>query len=139
MRFVDASVFVHAYLKPRRLLSEVELNIKKDAKRIVARVNSGEKVLTTVVHLAEVGNILEDYLPLDEALSVEAALFFKESIDVASVSRGDCLEALQEVKQEKIGLTDAIAHTIMKKSGVTEIYSFDKDFDGIEGIRRIRE
>lgn len=137
MRFVDASVFVHAYLKPRRRLSQVELDIKESAKGIVSRVNSGEEVLTTVVHLAEVANILEDYMPLQEALAVEEALLFKESIVVAPVSREHYYVALQEAKSGQVGLTDALAYTAMKERDLTEIYSFDRDFDRFNGVTRV--
>jgi predicted nucleic acid-binding protein len=137
MRFVDASVFVHAYLKPNRRLSQTELDIKDNAKAIVARVNSGEKVMTTVVHLAEIANILEDYLPLEEALAVEAALLFKDSISIASISREGCFAALQEVRERQVGLSDAVAYITMKENGVAEVYSFDKDFDRFRDIRRI--
>jgi predicted nucleic acid-binding protein len=137
MRFVDASVFVHAYLKPRRRLSEAELGIKENAKAIVSRVNSGEKVLTTVVHLAEVANILEDYMPLQDALAVEDALLFKDSIIVEPVSREDYYAAIQEAKSGQVGLTDALAYTAMKERGLAEIYSFDRDFDRFGGVTRV--
>ena len=52
--------------------------------------------MTTVVHLAEVANILEDYMPLAEAFAVEEALLFKETIVVAPTSRESYYEALQE-------------------------------------------
>jgi len=139
MRFVDASVFVHAYLKPSRRLSPAESGIKERAKKIVTRVNSGEEVMTTAVHLAEVANILEDYMPLGEAFAVEEALLFKDTIVVAPTSREDFYAALQEAKDARIGLTDALALTSMKGSGLSEIYSFDKDFDRIGEVRRISE
>ena len=137
MRFVDASVFVHAYLKPNRRLSETELDIKDSARRIVARVNSGERVMTTVVHLAEVANILEDYMPLDEALAVEEALLFKDSIDIVPVSREGCFAALQEARERQVGLSGAMAYVTMKENGVAEVYSFDKDFDRFRDIARV--
>ena len=37
MRFVDASVFVHAFLKPKRELKPHEIKIKESAKKIVRR------------------------------------------------------------------------------------------------------
>lgn len=55
MRFIDANVFTYAILKPRRPLSDREREIKERAKRILRRVNEGEEVATTVVHLSEVG------------------------------------------------------------------------------------
>ncbi len=60
MKFADANVFIYAILKPRRELSEKELEIKSRAKAILARINEGEEVFTTVVHLSEVANVLED-------------------------------------------------------------------------------
>ena len=47
-RFMDASVFVHAYLKPKRPLKPQEVGVKEVAKRIVTRINGGERVLTSV-------------------------------------------------------------------------------------------
>jgi len=137
MKFVDASVFVHAYLRPKRRLSEGELGIKENAKRIVARVNSGEEVMTTVIHVAEVANILEDYMPLQEALAVEEALLFKNNIVVEPVSREDYYAALQEARDAQVGLSDALAYAAMKERGVAEIYSFDKDFDRFRDIARV--
>ena len=36
-----------------------------------------------------------------------------------------------------MGLSDAIAYLVMKKNEIGEIYSFDKDFDKLEGIKRV--
>jgi len=66
--FVDASVFVYAFLKPRRRLQPHEASVKDAAENIVLRINEGEEVATSVVHFSEVCNVLEDYLPLEEAL-----------------------------------------------------------------------
>ena len=41
MRFVDASVFVYAFLKPRRELTPREAETKERAKNIVRRINEG--------------------------------------------------------------------------------------------------
>ena len=37
MRFIDANVFLYALLKPRRKLSERELEVKEKARVILAR------------------------------------------------------------------------------------------------------
>ena len=139
MRFVDASVFVHAFLKPRRQLSPGERGIKARAKGIVSRVNAGENVLTSVVHVAEVANILEDYISGEEARAVEEAILFKDSIVAAPVSRETCFAALQGAREMRVGLSDAVAYTVMKASGIDEVYSFDRDFDRMGELRRISE
>ncbi len=139
MKFVDASVFVHAYLKPKRTLTAGEIQIKEDARRIVKRVNEGEEVITSAVHLAEIANILEDYLPMDEALEIEKALCLRDTIKIENVKRSDCSDAIVEAEDKRIGLSDALAVVLMRRRRVSEIYSFDSDFDEITGIKRIRK
>jgi predicted nucleic acid-binding protein len=78
-------------------------------------------------------------MPLGEAFAVEEALLFKDTIVVAPTSREDFYAALQEAKDAHIGLTDALALTSMKGNGLSEIYSFDRDFDRIGDVRRIGE
>jgi uncharacterized protein len=139
MRFVDASVFAHAYLRPKRALTAEEIQIKEDARKIVGRLNQGESVCTSVVQLAEIANLLEDYLPREKALEIERAICFKDTIEIDLVNRMDCSQALSEAEERNIGLTDAIAFVLMERKGLTEIYSFDHDFDRVTGIKRIRK
>jgi len=61
LRFIDASVFLYAFLKPKRRVSEDVLELKENAKRILSRIEEGEEVVTTVVHLSEIANILESH------------------------------------------------------------------------------
>ena len=138
MRFVDASVFVHAFLKPKRELKTHEMKIKESAKKIVKRINDGEEVGVTVVQVSEIANLLESYLPLNEALKVEKFLLLAGNVRVFDVTKRDCLKALKIVKEKNVGLCDAIAYVIMMKNGVNEIYSFDSDFDKLN-VRRVTE
>jgi len=136
LRFVDASVFVHAFLKPKRELKTHEMKIKESAKKIVKRINDGEEVGVTVVQVSEIANLLESYLPLNEALRVEKFLLLAGNVKVFDVTKRDCLKALKNVKEKNVGLCDAIAYVIMMKNGVNEIYSFDSDFDKLN-VRRV--
>jgi len=138
LRFVDASVFVHAFLKPKRELKPHEMKIKESAKKIVKRINDGEEVGVTVVQVSEIANLLESYLPLNEALKVEKFLLLAGNVRVFDVTKRDCLKALKIVKEKNVGLCDAIAYVIMMKNGVNEIYSFDSDFDKLN-VRRVTE
>ncbi|MBC7091752.1 MAG: type II toxin-antitoxin system VapC family toxin [Nitrososphaeria archaeon] len=136
MKFVDASVFVHAFIKPKRELKPFELEIKNNAKGIVRRIRDGEEVCMTVIQLAEIANLLENNLTLEEAFEVEEFLLFSENIKLYGVSKADCLKAVSVAKQNSIGLSDAIAYVLMLKNGVNEIYSFDRDFDKL-GVKRV--
>jgi len=137
--YVDANVFVYAFLKTKRTLQPHEVKIKETAKRIVSRINEGEKVVTSVVHFSEVCNILEDYLPIEEALLIEKGLLFRENILVCEVSKDDYLKAISVTEDQQVRVNDALAYVLMKKEAIQTVYSFDKDFDAFTDIRRITE
>ena len=137
VRFIDANVFIYAFLKPRRRLKEHELSLKNTAKDIVKRVNDGEDVVTSIVHISEMANILEDLMPLDKALEVEEAILSKENIKIVSIGRNDYIASIETAKTFKIGLNDALAYTIMKKHEISEVYTFDKDFKKLSDIKTV--
>ena len=139
MRFIDSNVFIHAYIKPSRRLREHEKRIKDDAKTIIARVNRGEEAVSTVVHLGEIANLLEDFMPLESALEVVRGLLLKGNIHIAEMSRQDYLSALPIAEESAVGLNDALAYIFMIREGLGEIYSFDKDFDKLEKVKRATE
>lgn len=137
MRLVDASVFVHAFIKPKRKLKDHEIEIKASAKEIVKSISDGEEVVgLTVVQLAEIANILESYLPLSEALQVVEFLLHAGNVKVFGVTRETCLKAFEIARERGVGLSDSIAFVVMTERGLEEIYSFDKDFDKL-GVKRI--
>ena len=137
--FVDANVFVYAFLKPKRKLQPHEEHIKNTAKKIITRINEGEETVTSVVHFSEICNVLEDYLSIEEAVTLEKSLIFIDNILIKQVSEEDYLKALAIAEDQQIGTNDALAYVLMKEAGLNRIYSFDKDFDGFKDINRITE
>ena len=137
--FIDANVFVYAFLKPKRKLQPQEQSLKDNAKKIITRVSSGEEVVTSVVHFSEVCNILEDFLSVKEALELEMNLLFQENIVIREVSAEDYLKALTIAEDQEVGANDALAYVLMKESNINKIYSFDKDFDTFKDLERITE
>jgi len=135
--FIDANIFVYAYLKPKRKLQPHELTIKESAKNIVSRVDKGENVVTTIIHFSELCNILEESLPLEEALTIEEEILLRDNITIYEVTVEDYLKAVPLAKEKKIGINDALAYIIMKEKRIKKIYSFDKDFDKFQDIQRI--
>ncbi len=137
--FVDANVFIYAFLKTKRQLQPKEQKIKEDAKKIVTRISSGEKVATSVVHFSEVCNILEDYLPFEEAVLFEKGLLYRENVSILEVTQEDYQKALALTEEYHVGANDALAYTLMKKEDIPVIYSFDKDLDVFTDIQRAIE
>lgn len=138
-RFVDASVFVHAYLKPTRTLRAHEQKLKADARRIVTRIQGGEVVTTSAVQVAEIANLLEAWIPLADARAIVRELCTRDTLEILPTDRGDLLDAVAVAEDADVGTSDAIAAVLMRGLGLTEIYSFDRDFDRIGGLRRVSE
>ena len=138
-KFVDANVFIYAFLKPKRKLQPHEEKIKNAAKQIVTRINEGEETVTSVVHFSEICNILEDHLPIEQALTLEKSLLFLDNLKIKEVSQDDYLKALAAAEDHQVGANDALAYVIIQETGLNEIYSFDKDLDKFVDIHRTAE
>ena len=139
MRFIDASVFVYAYLRPQKKLSPDLMRSKNNARKIVGRIISGEETVTSVVHISEIANILEARMPLQESLDLISGLFDLLNLQVLYPNRNLYQSAIQQARSSNIGANDALAGVLMSDLRIREIYSFDTDFDRIEGINRIIE
>jgi|SRR5208337_2934370 len=137
MRFIDASVFLYAYLKPKKTLPPNVADMKRNARGIVARINAGEMVSTSLTHVSEVANILEAVMPLNESHKVTRDLIYANTIEVLEPSRENFFDAIEIAEESALGLNDAVAYVLMRTNGIEEIYSFDKHFDQLPDIRRI--
>lgn len=137
MRFLDSSTFLYAILKPaRQSPPHVTLN-KQKAKAIITRIQEGEQVTTTVVHVSEIANILESKTTLREARAIIQAILDTRSITITPVDPKQIQSAIQQADKHDIGINDALAYEIMRGNTIHEIYSNDKHFDSLPGITRI--
>ena len=137
MRFIDANVFIYAILKPRRELNEREQEIKETSKEIFKRVNRGEEVVTTIVHLSEVANILEDSANLSFSLSFLKDILLKRNIIIEEVGHRDYMESVFLAGKKRVSVNDALAYLLMERKGIEEIYTFDKHFENLD-VRIVR-
>jgi len=138
MRFLDANVFVYAYYKPKKQLTQKEKQMKEQAKKIIAEVSLGrEQVMMTVVHLSEVVNILKQGMPLERLTNLVRGLFMLDNIIIHGVTREAYFAATELGDDLKLEANDALAIDVMRLSDVAEIYTFDEDFDNVEGITRL--
>jgi len=138
MKFLDANVFVYAYYKPKRQLTLKEKQMKEYAKKIVSEVSQGkEEVTITVVHLSEVVNILKHGMPLEQLNNLVLGLFMLDNVKIYGVSREAYFAAAELGDDLKLEANDALAVDVMRLNNIREMYSFDEDFDRIEGITRL--
>ena len=138
MRFLDANVFIYAYYKPKKQLTQKEKQMKEHAKNIITNVSRGkEDVIITVIHVSEVVNILKHGLPADELNAIIRGLFMLDNLKIMDVTRNGYFAAIELGDDLKLEANDALAVDVMRLNGVKEIYSFDEDFDRIDGIIRL--
>jgi hypothetical protein len=138
MRFLDANVFVYAYYRPKKQLSQKERQMKECAKKIISDVSQGkEEVMMTVVHLSEMVNILKHGVALDQLAPIVRGLFMLDNVRIMGVTREAYFAAAELGDDLRLEANDALAVDVMRLNGVTEIYSFDEDFDHVEGITRL--
>ncbi len=132
--FIDSSVFLHAYLRPRREMRPEEVKVKEEAKGILLRVEAGERVATTVVHLSEIANIVESRVGLAESVGLMAWLLSAGNVEVLPVSRSDYAAAVSVAKRRGVSVNDALAYVKMLELGIRRAYSFDRHFRRFEDI-----
>jgi len=133
-RFLDSSVFLHAFLKPRKKLSAKERSVKEAAKEIIYRVERGEPVCISVVHISEVANIVESRLGLSKSIGLVAWLLDVENVEIVGVSVEDYEDALALSQEYMVSINDALAYLIMKEKGIKAIYTFDRHFKNFKDI-----
>lgn len=138
MRFLDANVFIYAYYKPQRALTENEEAMKEEAKKIISNISAGEEqVLTTVVHISEIVNILKNGMPKETLAETILGLFMLDNVTITDVTRDDYFAAVAIGDDLKLEPNDALAVDVMRQNDVTEIYSFDQHFSKVSGITRL--
>ena len=138
MRFLDANVFVYAYYRPKKALTEKEETMKDQAKEIIRRVSSGEEqVTTTVVHVSEIVNILKNGIPQDQLTSLILGLFMLDNVKILDVTKDAYFAAAEIGNDLKLEPNDALAVDTMRQNGIDEIYTFDEHFSNIDGIVKL--
>jgi predicted nucleic acid-binding protein len=109
--------------------------MKEQAKKIITDVSQGrEQAITTIVHVSEIVNILKHGMPLEKLTDVIRGLLMLDNITVQGVSKEAYFAANELGDDLKLEANDALAIDVMKSNNVTEIFTFDEDFDRVEGI-----
>jgi len=139
MKFVDANVFIYAMLEPKHKLSEQEIKLKKNAKIILKKIEEGEKAMISVVHVSEIVNVLSSLHSISLANEFLDYILSTPRLQIIEVEKKIYLLANELSKIIKIGINDCLAYALMRNNKITEIYSFDKDFDKVYDIKRVEK
>lgn len=134
---IDASTFLYAFLKPEGSLPPDVAEMKEGAQGILRRVNEGEPVMMSVIHVSEVADILEAWSRLSECRLIVSDIVAKRSVEVVDVSKSLYISSIHAAGVHDVGVNEALAFSIMQEKGIDEIYSFDKHFDKLPGVKRL--
>jgi predicted nucleic acid-binding protein len=127
IKFIDSNVFVYAYVKPKREISEKISRMKEKAKEILMKINYGEeRVVTSVVHISEIANVIESLANLSKSIEIIENILNNKNIIVKDVTTQDYIEAVRVANREKVSVNDALAYVIMRNNNISEIYTFDE-------------
>jgi len=127
IKFIDSNVFVYAYVKPKREISEKVSRMKEKAKEILMKINYGEeRVVTSVVHMSEIANVVESLSSISKSIEIIENIPNNKNIIVKDVTTQDYIEAVRVANREKVSVNDALAYVIMRNNNISEIYTFDK-------------
>jgi predicted nucleic acid-binding protein len=84
-------------------------------------------------------NILEDNLGVKQPMAFLSWVIAAKNLMVFPISIVDYESALNITRESLIGLNDSVAVHIMRREGMSEVYSMDQHFDGFEDVVRIRQ
>ncbi len=135
MRFVDTNVFI-------RYITRDSIPSAEAAQEVLERIRDGieegaicEAVVCEIVYVLR-SNDLYKMHPAEIKDKVRPLLMLQ---GMRIANRSVYLDALDLiVEQPSLDFEDAICVGHMKRLDIAEIYSFDKGFDRVEGVRRIR-
>ena len=132
MRFLDANVFLYTLIgSPKRDFDT--------SKAILKRVEEGEEAITSLAVIQEVVDWLEYNGRKKEAGVFLAAVNSYAKMKKVSNRWRDFPRASAEAEKEDIDFVDALTLAVMRREKIAEVYSKDKDFDRIAGIKRVFE
>ena len=128
--FIDANIFIIAALGKN--------SKARKCREFLRKIEKGEqKSFTSVLVLDEVLNSIEVHTgSVEKAISGLKKFLMLPNLKICEVNAGQLADSLQFFKK---GLRprDALHVAAMREHGISTILSYDKDFDSIEGIKRM--
>jgi predicted nucleic acid-binding protein len=133
LKFVDADVFLYAIIKSPKKDCEI-------AHAILKRIENGEATATSLAVVQEVVDFLEYNKRQEEIRPFLTAINSLLTMEKLAENWNDFLPAMDN-KDNCLGFSfvDGLTLEIMNRHKITEIYSCDKDFDRVKGVKRVWE
>ncbi len=131
MRFIDTNLFIRYFTRDDEKKAQKVLALLKRVEK------NEEKIITSSFVIFETIFTLESFYKVQKKEIKELMLPILNLKGLKFLNKGIYLQALDIYAKENISFTDAFNAAFILERGIKEIYSYDKDFDKIEGIKRI--
>ena len=131
MRFIDTNLFIRYFTRDDEEKAEAVLKLLKRVEK------NEEKIITSPLVIFELVFTLGSYykVPRREIKEIMQPVFNLRGL---RLDYRDVFEsALELYSQGTLSFADAFNACFMSKREIKEIYSYDKDFDQLEGIKRV--
>jgi len=131
MRFIDTNLFLRYFTRDDEEKAQKVFNLFKRVER------NEEKVITSPLVIFEIIFTLQSFYKVSRK---EIKELLSPLLDLKGLKLQDkevYREALDIYTKKKVSFADAFNAAFAIKKGIKEIYSYDKDFDKLEEIKRI--
>ena len=131
MKFIDTNVFL-------RYFTADDPKKSKNSLELLKKIENGQEVVTTSSLV-----IFETIFTLEHSYKVPKSDIFQLLEPILNLkglsleNKSTFIEALKIYSEETFSFADAFNVAVMKKMNIKEIYSYDRDLDKIDGIKRI--
>jgi len=130
-RFLDTNILV-------RYFTNDEPEMARAALALMEKIERGEeRVVTSPIVIFETVFLLERHYKVPKAAIREKVGDVLALRSLHLPEKTLCLQALDLYVEKNIAFADAYHAIWMQARGVTDIYSFDREFDRIAGLHRI--
>ena len=128
--FMDTDVIVNAFI-------EFNKRKYKTSQVLLEKLEQGSVTLITdYLVLTEAHYTIEKYKGVVKATEIAKKLLTFDGLEIVAVDGFTFFEAMKRAKKYKLKVNDLVHYTIALLNSVDGIYSYDKDFNGLE-IKRV--
>ncbi len=131
MRFIDTNIFLRYFTGDDEAKAKDVLNLLKKIDR------NQEKAITNLLVIFETIFTLESFYKVKREEIRDLLSPILELRGLRLEHKDIIADSLDLFCEKNISFADAFNASFMKAFQLKEIYSFDKDFDQIEGIKRL--
>jgi predicted nucleic acid-binding protein len=135
VNFLDSTIFINWFKATKRDLAKPEI---AGSGFVLHRIENGESSLTSTIVRDEVALWLSRYnrSKLQDFLD---AISSYASLTIECPTLDDEVEAEERFGAVELGYLDCVNLAIMTRTHTDTIYTSDRGFDGIPGVRRVLE